>query len=260
MQPPQLSQIWVFPIKSLDGVRLEQVKVLASGALAGDRYLALVDRDRQLVNGKRTSLIHKIRATYNLPEQKIKLGIANGNQTEFDLNRDRPRLEQWFSDYFGFAVSLIENLEGGFPDDPASPAATLISTETLMAVNSWFPNLSLSEIRRRFRTNLEIENIEAFGEDRLFGSSGSVPFKIGAIEFLGINPCQRCPVPTRDSFTGATDPGFQKLFVQKRKETLPEYVERSRFNHFYRLAVNTRISPNMQNQPGILKCGDSLNF
>ncbi len=271
LNSPSLSQIWVFPIKSLDGVRLGQVKVLANGALAGDRYLALVDQVQNLINGKRTPLIHKIRASYNLPANKIRLGIepehqdefdpGDFEQEEFDLSSDRAQLEQWFSDYFGFIVSLVENLEGGFPDDSASPAATLISTATLVEVKSWFPNLSLGEIRRRFRTNLEIENMTAFGEDRLFGSSERlIPVKIGAVELLGVNPCQRCPVPTRDSFTGEVDPGFQKLFVQKRKETLPDNVERSRFNHFYRLAVNTRISPNMQGEPSFLTCGDFLQF
>ena len=66
-------------------------------------------------------------------------------------------------------------------------------------------------------------------------------FRVGDVQMEGINPCQRCVVPTRDPETGEVDDRFQKIFIQKRQATLPEWVERSRFNHFYRLAVNTRI-------------------
>jgi hypothetical protein len=45
----------------------------------------------------------------------------------------------------------------------------------------------------------------------------------------------------RNSQTGEADPNFQKTFVTQRRETLPEWVDRSRFNYFYRLAVNTRV-------------------
>ncbi|HEY9897036.1 MAG TPA: hypothetical protein V6D34_16775 [Candidatus Sericytochromatia bacterium] len=61
---------------------------------------------------------------------------------------------------------------------------------------------------------------------------------------------------TRDAMTGEPYPHFQTMFVTKRKETLPEWAEASRFNHFYRLAVNTRI---VQPQAGAtLRVGDTL--
>ena len=63
----------------------------------------------------------------------------------------------------------------------------------------------------------------------------------GYVHMIGVNPCQRCVVITRDSQTGAAYPNFQKTFINKRQETLPEWTERSRFNHFYRLAINTRV-------------------
>ena len=56
----------------------------------------------------------------------------------------------------------------------------------------------------------------------------------------GINPCQRCIVPTRDSRTGEPSPDFAQIFRARRAETLPPWANRARFNHFYRLAVNTR--------------------
>jgi uncharacterized protein len=68
-------------------------------------------------------------------------------------------------------------------------------------------------------------------------------FTIGSVQFEGINPCQRCIVPTRDALTADPTPQFQKTFLAERAASLPIGVNRDRFNHFYRLAVNTRIPP-----------------
>jgi len=94
-------------------------------------------------------------------------------------------------------------------------------------------------------------------EDRLFGKADCVvPFHLGNVQFAGVKRCQRCIVVTRDAITGKPYPHFQKMFVTKRKETLSNWTEASRFNHFYRLAVNTRI---VQPQAGAtLRVGDTL--
>ena len=131
----------------------------------------------------------------------------------------------------------------GFPDDTVSPGATIVSTATLEAIASWYPELTIADIRRRFRANIEIAGVPAFWEDRLFGApEKTVRFKIGNVEFRGVNPCQRCVVVTRDPLTGKPYPQFQKIFIEQRKNTLPQWTERSRFNHFFRLAVNTKLS------------------
>ena len=127
-------------------------------------------------------------------------------------------------------------------------------------MQSWYTSsqISLEQIRRRFRTNLEIADTEPFWEDHLFAKAGeTVPFKIGDVQFLGTNPCQRCPVPTRDPFTGQVYPEFQKIFIRQREATLPANIERSRFNHFYRLALNTRIP--LTEASKILKIDDSVS-
>ena len=143
----------------------------------------------------------------------------------------------------GFLLEIDQNLEIGFPDDTVSPGATIVSTATLEAIADWYPELTTENIRRRFRTNIEIAGVPAFWEDRLFTKSGqTVKFKVGDVEFIGVNPCQRCVVVTRDPQTGQPYPKFQKTFIQQRKNALPEWTERSRFNHYFRLAVNTRLS------------------
>ncbi len=241
-QVPALSQIWIYPIKSLDGVMVDSAEILPAGALWGDRAFALVDRDGRWVNGKRDARIHRVRSRYAPDLSTITLWIE-GDTAEhtFSLHPPAPDLGQWFSDYFQQAIALQYNPDGGFPDDTNAPGPTLISRATLETVAQWF-HLSLAETRRRFRTNLEIDGVPPFWEDHLFSETGNpVPFQIGQVMLLGINPCQRCIVPTRNSYGGEATPDFQKQFAELRRENLPEGVARSRFNHFYRLAVNTQI-------------------
>ena len=48
---------------------------------------------------------------------------------------------------------LQERIDGGFPDDRDAAGPTIISTESLVEVASWF-GLTLNESCHRFRMNL----------------------------------------------------------------------------------------------------------
>jgi uncharacterized protein len=85
-----------------------------------------------------------------------------------------------------------------------------------------------------------------------------VPFRIGEVNFEGSNPCARCPVPARDPQSAADLVGFQKRFTDLRRETLPPWAPATRFDHFYCLAVNTRVAPTETGKP--LRLGDSLKL
>jgi hypothetical protein len=237
-----LAKILIYPIKSLDGVAVDQASLLSSGALKGDREFAIIDFQGKFVNGKRTPAIHKLRASFDLERRTVELQVQDTTEsTSFDLEGDRAPLESWLSGYFGFPVTLIQSLDMGFPDDTESPAPTIISTETLDAIAPWFPAVSMENLRQRLRTTLEIAGAEPFWEERLYSAAGSlVPFQIGTVQFWGVNPCQRCIVPTRDPLTGQPYANFQKTFVAQRQATFPDWADASRFNHYYRLAVNTR--------------------
>ncbi|MCZ0905307.1 MOSC domain-containing protein, partial [Microcoleus sp. HI-ES] len=84
----------------------------------------------------------------------------------------------------GFPVKLIENLLTGFPDNLAAPGPSIISTETIAEVASWFPRVCVNEMRQRLRANIEIGDVPAFWEDQLFSQSDEiVRFKIGTVIF-----------------------------------------------------------------------------
>ncbi len=255
---PYLSRILIYPIKSLDGIAVTKATVLKSGALQHDRQFAIFDEQGQLVNGKRNPNVHLLRTSFDLDAQTVSLQVQGTEQTQvFHLDEERTHLEAWLSDYFGKTVQLQQNSVQGFPDDTDASGPTVISTATLEAVADWFPEINENQMRERLRANVEIADVPAFWEDQLFAEAGTiVQFQIGSIQFEGINPCQRCVVPTRDAITGKAYPNFQKIFVAKRQETLPAWVASSRFNHFFRLSVNTRIPESEAGK--ILQVGDEV--
>ena len=210
-----------------------------------------MDAGGKVVNAKRTAKIQQLRSQFDFESEGLDSQqraiihlqtLDDSNTHSFCLNTELTELSRWLSQFFGFSVSPIENVTTGFPDDPDAYGPTIVSTATLETICEWFPELNLTEVRRRFRTNLELSGVPAFWEDRLFGAPGEVVnFYIGNVRFHGINPCQRCVVPTRNSISGAVTAKFQQTFTQQRQQTLPPEVNAARFNHFYRLAVNTQI-------------------
>ena len=256
----RVARLLIYPIKSLDSVLCDRVTILKSGALRGDRTWAIFDPNGNFVNGKRNAKVHALRSQFDLANNKLCLQIQGTDKTaEFNLPTEQAQLCDWLESYFCFPVEIRQNTDMGFPDDTVSPGATVVSTATLEAIANWYPELTIESIRRRFRANIEVAGVPAFWEDRLFTKEGqTVNFKVGDVEFMGVNPCQRCVVITRDPQTGEPYPKFQKTFITQRKNTLPQEVERSRFNHYFRLAVNTRLKPTEAGK--IIQIGDLLSF
>ncbi len=254
---PKLEHILIYPIKSLDGVFVNQAKILAGGALEHDREFCIVDRAGKWVNGKRTAKVHQIRSQFEITARIVTLSVQHDRPVSFHLDHGRSGIEGWLSNYFGFPVLLKQDLTTGFPDDSISPGPTLISLATLEQAASWFSGMTIEELRSRLRTNLEISDAPAFWEEQLYSADKtSIAFQIGDVEMQGINPCQRCIVPTRDANSGEPYPQFQKIFNTQREKELPAWAAKARFNHYYRMAVNTRIAPSEAGK--VLRVGDRL--
>ncbi|MGC1275306.1 MAG: MOSC N-terminal beta barrel domain-containing protein [Planctomycetaceae bacterium] len=238
----RLAHIDLYPIKSFDPVAVEAARVLPAGGLEHDRQYAVFDKAGKLVNGKRTPLVHRLQSSFDDSFEQVTLtDREDGRTATFSFAADRPRLEAWLAERFGFPVDLREDKTSGFPDDTLSSGPTIIAAETLAHVGDWF-GVPFDEARRRFRANLVVEGGGPFWDDRLFAEPGeTVTFRIGEAMFFGTNPCARCVVPSRDSVTGEQRPGFAKEFAVRRRESLPAWSHTDAFDHFYRLAVNTRF-------------------
>ncbi|MFC6991787.1 MOSC domain-containing protein [Haladaptatus sp. GCM10025707] len=250
MTTPRLDRLTVYPIKSLDGIDCEAATLVENGGLEHDRQYAIVDEAGHFVNGKRTASIHRLRLSMDLETNRATIRRHGSDQTTAraavnavtgHLDDHRDRFESWLSAYFERPVALEKQAAGGFPDDTEASGPTVISTETLFSIASWY-DLPVENVRRRFRANLELGSCPAFWEDHLYGPPGSeCPFEIGDVAFAGTNPCQRCVVPTRDPDTGESTPDFRKTFVNRREASLPDWANREQFDHFFRVMVNTTV-------------------
>jgi len=189
---PTLDRITIYPVKSLDGLDVEEARVLSAGGLEHDRRWRLVDMDGRVLNAKRSPIFSAIRVEFEPDERLVTLwvdpaAIAAAALPTADLDRlqglagkpggplvrDSFHLVpgqrgpcEWLSEVFGVGVLLQERAEGGFPDDRDASGPTLVSTATLVEVARWF-GFDLAESRRRFRANLEIGRCDAFWEDTL---------------------------------------------------------------------------------------------
>lgn len=245
---PTVEGLTVYPIKSLDGRSLGSVDIVDNGGLAGDREYALFDSDGEYVNGKREKQIHRLSAEYEGPDTGIEavdlsqLDDENSQRFSVDDLRDGGAAVDWLSDAVGYPISLSQNRAGGFPDDTHAAGPTIISTATIETVAGWFDDISTESMRRRLRANIELGGVPAFWEDHLFADRDHhVAFTIGGVSFHGVNPCQRCVVPSRDPDTGDEYDGFEQTFVQKRREMMPDWSGGEWFDHDFRLMVNTIV-------------------
>jgi uncharacterized protein len=271
---PRLARIRLYPIKSLDPIEVPEARIGPNGGLEFDRAWALYTVDGRWVNGKRTPAIHRVRAAYPPDLNSVTLSAPGDTRKMFTAKLafpgDTERAGEWFSAYFEQQI-MVRYAREGFPDDGLAPGPTIISTASLQAVCEWFPELTLEEARLRFRATLEIaadpdqvgvahNELAAFWEDRLFAEDerSVVRFRIGDVAFEGSNPCARCAVPSRDSRIGEIIPDFTRRFSERRRATLPSWSPESRFDHYYRLATNTRV-PSAETG-NLLRLGDPLSL
>lgn len=259
--PAILSRITVYPIKSLPGVDVSECRVLPSGALEWDRRFALFDSDGQIFNAKRSAKLHSLRILYDLSAGvvRLRLSLSENDVAKFDLETQRDELAAAISWQLGKPLKLQADFDRGFPDDDQAPGPTVVSAATLESVAAGLGIESREETHRRFRSNLVIDGVPAFWEDRLFGEPGhNVSFRVGDVTFAGTNPCQRCVVPARHPEAGEPIPGFQKSLSELRRSTRPDWSTASRFDHDYRLATNTVLVA--ASPTSAIRVGDSVDL
>ena len=257
----RLANIRLHPIKALDPVHVKESRIGPGGGLEFDRAWALYSADGQWVNGKRTAAVHLIRTAYAPNVSSVTLSVPGDTRKiptkTFAFPSDTAPAAKWFSGFFEQPITVRHSPEG-FPDDNIANGPTIVSTATLQAICDLFDGMELDQARQRFRTTLEIDSVPAFWEDQLFGEDerSAVRFRIGEVNFEGSNPCARCPVPPRNPRTGEIIPGFQKRFSDFRRANIPSWTPEGRFDHYYRLATNTRVACSESGK--ILRVGDSL--
>ena len=237
----RIHRITIYPIKSFGGVDIESGEVLPSGGLQHDRRFAFKDADGQLFNAKNYIQIHRFETEFQENWHDVVLSDRQQSRRErFDLRTDQQHLLQWMRRMEPLIDALEDLPEGGLPDDQDASGPTIISTATLEIVASWFDDMTLDDIRRRLRPNIEVGEVPAFWEDRLINRQR--PFCIGEVHFIGTGYCPRCVVPTRDPDSGQPLTSFASTIAKQREETLPPWSDRSQFDHYNCLSTNTRLA------------------
>jgi uncharacterized protein YcbX len=241
MSELRLSEIWIYPIKGLGGIRLTEAKVLGKG-LAFDRRWMLVDengvfmtqRDNptmalfklEMENGKlkivhnRQSTVHSISLHPRNFENEERVTIWDDTVTACEVSKES---SAWFSEILNLKCRLVhfpeENSRAVDPkykvnDEHVSLADgypfLIIGQESLNFLNS---KLIQPIPMNRFRPNFVFTGGEPNEEDTWRN------FTIGSNRFMGVKPCARCAVPTINQETA--EKGIEPtrtLATYRRKE------------------------------------------
>jgi uncharacterized protein YcbX len=217
-----LTQIWIYPIKSLGGISLNSAKVMRKG-LRYDRRWMLVDNDGKFITQRVHPKMALFRLTMDTTQMRIhhkehsislllnhsissnplKVQIWGDIVSAFEVSHEH---SQWFSEHLGIKCRLVY-----FPEENARPVDPLyrVSDEQVSLADA-YPYLiigqsSLDDLNsrlaqpisiKRFRPNLVFTGGEPYEEDT-WGN-----FTIGSTQFEGIRPCSRCVLTTVNPETG----------------------------------------------------------
>ena len=243
MREIKLTQIWLYPIKSLGGISLLNAQVLGKG-LRFDRRRMLVDEDNTAI----TQRAHPKMALFKTSISNEQLYVKFGEDSlkislkEQDLSRpmdvtiwnDKVKAFEvgsiqsgWFSEMLGFRCKLVF-----FPEENERPVDQRyhVNNEDVSLADAYpfmiIGQSSLDDLNsklqepipmNRFRPNFVFEGGEPYEEDQWRN------FSIGDVRFVGVKRCDRCIMPTINQDTA--EKGMEPL------KTLASY--RKRDNKIY---------------------------
>lgn len=218
----QLSEIWIYPVKSLGGIALKEAKVTVRG-LENDRRWLLVDENGLFLTQREhpelalfqpemdsefLKITHKgtqsetlkvsVTTDYSKLKSKVKVQIWEDEVEAYEVSDNA---NAWFSERLGFVAKLVympeENHRKVDPD-------YAVSADNETAFSDGFPFLligqsSLDDLNsrleipvpiRRFRPNFVFTGGEAYEEEKW------KEFTIASLDFYGVKPCGRCVMTT----------------------------------------------------------------
>jgi uncharacterized protein len=259
-----LSQIWVYPVKSLGGIQLTTAAVESRG-LQHDRHWVIVDKNYRFVSQRE----HPQMALLGVEIKNNSL-IINDKTSESQIEvpfipqtADHRSVSIWDDTVAAVAVSdacdawLSQKLHTTLrlmylPDASPRPADRKYSPfDTDVSFADGFPFLvigqaSLNDLNSRlatpvemlrFRPNFVIEGSLPYSEDHWY------EFTIGAQVFWGVKPCARCILTTVNPQTGTRD-GKEPI------QTLSSYRKHNNKIYFGQNVVT--------NQRGRIQIGDAV--
>lgn len=224
----QLSEIWIYPVKSLGGISLQISNVTHRG-LEHDRRWMLVDDDGVFLSQRTTPKLalfkteiiadHLVISHKDNPTDTIKIDL-NPAQQEIKANLETvvwddtveayevdKKISKWFSAILKCPVRLVYMPEESHRKVDPDFA---VSAYDINSFSDGFPFLiigqsSLDDLNsrlkeavpmKRFRPNFVFSGGEAYEEETWS------EFTIGDLSFYGVKPCGRCVMVTVDPEKG----------------------------------------------------------
>lgn len=219
----RLSEIWIYPVKSLPGFRVPMSKVMQKGLLYDRRWMLIDEQGRFItqrehpelalfqlsVEGMEVVLKHKNRSApsirFHLVAEKGKPLTATVWDDAVEVWEPSAEHSKWFSECLGMPCRLVF-----FPESNHRETDPDYASGELVSLADGFPFLiigqkSLDDLNtrlakkidiRRFRPNFVFEGGEPYEEDNWRG------FSIGKNKFAGVKRCARCTLTTVDPDTG----------------------------------------------------------
>lgn len=217
---PVVQELHFYPIKSLRGLRTNELNFDLSGALY-DRQWMLVDDKQTFVTQRQHPELAKIGVVFD--QYGVELSQGEHGEIDFALEEqegpefqvkvwkhEMPAYEvsgevsKWFSDYLGKKVRLVRmspNAKRLW--DPENPQSTLRFTDQRPLLVIGRASLEQLELKAgvsiamsRFRPNIVLNHIPAHAEDTYKS------IQIEGIEFKAVKPSTRCTITTVHPLTG----------------------------------------------------------
>jgi len=220
----QVSQLFIYPIKSLGGIALQSAELTATG-FTYDRRWMLTDEQNVFLSQRsfpqmallqpvETSngfmVFHKNKPTANIfipfnteLTKKVNATIWDDNCDAYECSND---INEWFSEMLQIKCKLLY-----MPDDTKRFVDNnYASNKEITSFSDAYPVLMIGQNALDFlNTKLEVPlPIDRFRPNIVF--TGGQPhcedemavFSINNIRFFGVKPCARCVITTINQLTG----------------------------------------------------------
>lgn len=231
-----VTELYIYPIKSLAGIRVESAKATEMG-FENDRRWMLIDSENQFITQRKHPIlsqfyqkinsgkieIHFKNRTHEFAVQEyinspIFSNIWDDETTVFEVNTTTSK---WFSEALGFSCKLVQILNKGDRKHQSSKLKQVLNVSLadaypylIVGIKSLdFLNKKLDKkiTIQRFRPNIVISTDLAHQEDDLEF------FKIGNISFQNVKPCARCILINTNPENGTVQKEPLRTLSQYRK-------------------------------------------
>lgn len=260
----KISELYIYPIKSLAGIKLNSALVTDRG-FQYDRRWMLIDKYNRFISQRQHAEMALL--TPEIDDKYLRVSAGNNTSINISLHTDKqefimvtvwddvcraqlvdPTVDDWFSRQLNMDVRLVF-----MPDDtlrftdpeytPAGQIASFADAYPFMMIGQ----ASLHDLNKkldrqlpinRFRPNIVFTGGQPYQEDIMDN------FTINNISFNGVKLCARCNIITIDQQTA--------LSAKEPTKTLASYRRKNNQIYFGQNLVHSGT--------GIISVGDSINL